>query len=174
VRAVVLWIVADQAKPHEADQSNHVDFVCHSCMALDYVMVAASVTSTVVACCMCICDCNCCVLYPQAEQQQLGQQLTAQLQELHRVVQSGAAVDPVAMAAVASAAASTGLSSCAAAAADLSTAADVTKVGQVSNAGVRPAVAVAFLRELAAFGKSAAAGKGGLVNARTTSFALAP
>lgn len=88
----------------------------------------------------------CLLCIVQAEQQKLGQQLTQQLEQLHRAAQAGVAVDPVALAAAAGAAARTwpGLTPPHTAAA----------VGH-------PAVAASFLRELAAFGKGAAAGAAG-------------
>jgi hypothetical protein len=82
----------------------------------------------------------------QEQQQQLGQQLIQQLEQLHSAVQAGVAVDPVTMAAAATAAAAaTGSGS--------ATGADT------AAAVGHPAVAVSFLRDLAAFGKGVAAGR---------------
>ncbi len=86
------------------------------------------------------------MLCVQDQQEQLGQQLTQQLEQLHRAAQAGVAVDPVTVAAAATAAAASG--------AGLSPA-----VGAHSTAAVgHPAVAASFLQDLAAFGKGAAAG----------------
>lgn len=88
----------------------------------------------------CIAACVCAV---QAEQRELGQQLMQQLEQLHRAVQAGVAVDPVVLAASAGAAAST--------------APGLTPPHAAAAVG-HPAVAASFLQDLAAFGKGAAAG----------------
>lgn len=88
----------------------------------------------------------------QEEQRQLGDVLLQQLEQLHTAAHAGSAVDPVLMAAVASAAGSaSGCGGWQAAAA------------ACPNAVGHPAVAVRFLEDLAAFGKQAAAGEAVLV-----------
>lgn len=106
----------------------------------------------------------------QGEQQQLGRQLVSQLESLHRAVQAGSAVDPVVTAAAASAAATAATAapgpllrfSSGATAGDSD---GVAGAGGGTDGSVacrsavgHPAVAVSFLQDLAAFGKSAAAG----------------
>lgn len=81
----------------------------------------------------------------QDQQQQLGQQLTQQLEHLHRAVQAGVAVDPVTMAAAATAAAA-------------ATGQGAAIAAHTAAAVGHPAVAVSFLKDLAAFGKGVAAG----------------
>lgn len=101
----------------------------------------------------------------QAEQWQLGQQLRQQLVQLHTAVQAGIAVDPVLIAAAVSAAAAaadptavTG-GACPAAGAAAVASAEGGPCLPTATAAVHPrAGAVQFLQDLAACGKSAAAG----------------
>jgi hypothetical protein len=93
----------------------------------------------------------------QAEQWQLGQQLRQQLVQLHTAAQAGVAVDPVLLAAAASAAATAeapGAAPGVASAVVMSAEGDPCDAAAVQS---RPG-AVQFLQDLAAFGKSAAAG----------------
>lgn len=103
-----------------------------------------------------------CVL--QEEQQQLGHQLVHQLVELHKAAaQAGgaaAAVDPVVLAAAASAAAASavGSSGCNGLGPAWHSTPPPLSAPNTSNAVGHPAVAAKFLKELAAFGRQAAAG----------------